>query len=88
MLFQELVEQHRVDCVVTHGIGLPTCVANHEIRINLFHFLGHKAKLWSAFGIDLLFVAETDWFKAKDGFAGRVHRFDLLLEALRRGHRA
>jgi hypothetical protein len=35
-------------------------VARYQIGIDLFHFLGHEAKLWDALGIKLLFVAEGD----------------------------
>ena len=43
MFFQEFVEQHRIHCVVAHGVDLAVGRASHQIRIHLFHFLGHEA---------------------------------------------
>ena len=40
MLFEELVEQHRVHRVVAHGVDLAVLVAHHQVRIYLGHFLG------------------------------------------------
>ena len=40
MLFEELIEQHRVHLIVAHAVGLSIFVAHDEIRIHLGHFLG------------------------------------------------
>ena len=39
MLFQKLIEQHRVDRVVAHSVDLAILVAHHEIGVHLCHFL-------------------------------------------------
>ena len=45
VLFEELVEQHRVDRVVAHGIDFAVFVAHHQVGIHLSHFLGNQTKL-------------------------------------------
>ena len=80
VLFEKLVEQHRVHRFVAHGIGFPLVVASDEVRIRLFHVLGHESKLRDALGVKLLLVAEGDWFERVNRFAGFVHRLDILLK--------
>ena len=60
MCFKEVIKQHRVHRVVTHGLEFAVAIASHQIRSHLFHFLGHKAKLRDTLGIKLLFIAEGD----------------------------
>jgi hypothetical protein len=31
VVFEELVEQHRVHCLVAHGFGLPVRIAEHQV---------------------------------------------------------
>jgi hypothetical protein len=40
MLFEELIEQHRVHLILAHAVGLSIFVAHDEIGIHLGHFLG------------------------------------------------
>src|SRR2546423_1693961 len=85
MLFQELVEQHGVDRLIANGNDFALLVARHQIRIYGGHVLGDKAKIRRARGINLLLVAKADRFKREKGFAGLIHRFDVVLVASR-GH--
>src|SRR5215471_6249300 len=39
MLFEKLVEQHRVHLLVAHAVGLSFFIAHHKIRIHLLHIL-------------------------------------------------
>src|SRR5437763_8467693 len=61
------------------AIGIP----DHQIGTDFCHLLSHQTKLWSALGIDLLFVAECDWLQRKNDFAGLFHWLDLILETSR-----
>ena len=54
MLFKELVQQHRVDGIVAHGIGFPVGIASNQIGVHLLHFLGDEAKLRTPVGVQLL----------------------------------
>ena len=85
MLFEKLVEQHRVDLLVAHSVELALRVADHQIGIDLFHILGHQPKLRDALRINLVFVAECDWLQRVERFAGLAHRPNLILEPRRRG---
>jgi len=88
VFFEELVEQHRVHRLVAHSVNFPLTVASHQSGIDLFHFLGHEAKLRDAFGIKLVLVAEGDRFERENRFARLVHRLDVVLETLRGKYRA
>src|SRR5947209_5623191 len=85
MLFEKLVEQHRVHCLVAHAVGLAFFVAHQEIRIHFFHVLGHQSELWNALRVYPFLVMERDWLKRKERFAGPLHWLNLLFEAPRRG---
>src|SRR4029077_8091759 len=83
MLFQKLVEQHRVDRIVANGGCLTIAVTRHEVRIYLFDVLSNEPKpAWTG-TFNLRFVSETHRLEVVDDFAGLVHRFDLVLETLR-----
>ena len=88
MLFEELVEQHRVHRFVAHGVRLALLVASHQIGVHLFHLLGHEAELRDAVGVKLVLVAEGDRFEREDRFARLVHRLDRVLETRRGDDRA
>lgn len=45
MLFEELVEQHRVYCFITHRVNLAALVPRHQIRVYLLYLLRDQAKL-------------------------------------------
>src|SRR4029077_13949361 len=83
MLFEELIEQHRVDRLIANGNDFAFLVARHQIRIHRGNVLGDKAKIRRARGINFLFVAEADRFKREKCFAGLIHRFDVVLVASR-----
>ena len=59
VLFEELIEQHRVHLVVAHAVGLSFLVAHHQVGIHLFYVLGHKSELRCACRINLLLVTEA-----------------------------
>ena len=80
MRFEELIQQHRVNRIVAHGVRLVLCVIDHQIAIDLFHFLSHQAKLRAAFGIDFRFVAEGDRPERQQHVARLVHLVNVLLE--------
>src|SRR5439155_17024904 len=44
MLFEELIEQHRVHHFVVHALRLAFSIARHEIGVHLCHFLSNEAK--------------------------------------------
>ena len=60
VLFEELVEQHRVHCFISHGVYLPIGVACHQIWVYPLDLLGHEAELRDTIRIKLVFVAEGD----------------------------
>src|SRR5581483_3765766 len=88
VLFEELVEQHRVHLIVAHTVGFPLLVAHHQVRINLFYFFGYKTKLRYACRIDLLFVMEGDRFQRKKCFAGLLHWLNFVFKPSGGGNRA
>ncbi len=45
VLFEKLIEQHRVHCFVAHGVNLALRVFDDQIGIDLFNVLSHQAKL-------------------------------------------
>jgi len=88
VLFEELVEEHRVHLVVTHAVGFSFFVAYHQVTIYLLHFFSYEPALRCAFWVNLLLVAESDGFKREERFARFVHRFDRLLKTLGGSRRA
>src|SRR5438270_2459766 len=46
MVFEKLIEQHRVHGVVTHSIDLVSFIAHHQGRIHLGDFFGDQTELW------------------------------------------
>ncbi len=83
MLFEELVEQHRVHRFVAHTVRLALVIASDQIGVHLFHLLGNEAELRDTLGVKLLLVAEGDWFERENRFARFVNRLDRLFETLR-----
>src|SRR5205823_6047827 len=84
MLFKKLVEQHRVHRVVAHGVNLSLCVAHDQVWVDLRDVLCHETKLLSSIWINLFLIMERGRFQREDRLAGPVHRFDVVLEPLRR----
>src|SRR6266404_2587558 len=85
MLFEELVQQHRVHRFVAYGVNLSLGVASHQIGVHLFHLLSDKTELWDALGIKLFLVAEGNRPEREDGFTRPVHGLDCVLETHRGG---
>src|SRR6516165_6876400 len=83
MLFEEFVQQHRVDRLIANGNDCALLVARHQIRVHSGHILGDETKIRRARGIDLLLVAEADRFKREKRFAGLINGLDVLLVASR-----
>ncbi len=44
VLFQKLVEQHRVYCVVAHAVDFAIAAASHQIGAYLFYILGNQSE--------------------------------------------
>src|SRR6266498_3506068 len=86
MFFEELIEQHRVHCVVAHGVDLAVLFAHHQVGVHRSHFLSDQTKLRRVFGVAL--VVEHHWLERQDRFASFVHWLDLLLEPARGADRA
>src|SRR5439155_1508058 len=82
MLFEELVEQHRVHRLVAHGISFALVITGHQIGVHLFHFLSHKAELRDAFRIHVRFVLEGHRVECQQYVACVAHRLNVLLETL------
>ena len=78
MLFQKLVEQHRVNLLVADGFGLTLRVASHQIGIHLGHILDDQAKGKRLRNIVLFVIAKTDRAESVERFAGSVHRLDVV----------
>src|SRR5947209_2713991 len=88
MLFEKLIEQHRVHRFIADGVRFSLLVTGHQVGIHLLHLLSHQPELWDGFRIKLMLVVEGDRFECQDRFARLVHRFDRVLETLRRNDRA
>ena len=80
MLFEELVEQHRVDCVIADAERFSFFVAHHQIGIHYLDIFGDKSEAQGTARLDLGFVAETHRLKRVNDVAGLLHWFDLILE--------
>ena len=83
MLLEELVEQHRVDRVVSHTVDLPVLIPDCEARIDFGHLLGDEAIFKTLALIDLLLVSEGYRLERKQRLAGVVHRLDVLFVTAR-----
>src|SRR5437762_3260683 len=88
VLFEELVEQHRVHRLVAHGVDLTLLIASHQSGVHLFYLLGHQPKLRDALRVKVVFVAEGHRFERENRFTRLVHGLDLVLETLRGNYRA
>src|SRR4030095_13685776 len=86
MLFEELVEQHRVHGVVAYSGDLAILVPHYEIRIHLGNILCDQSKLRRI--CDVVLIVEGDWPQLQDSFARFVHRFNLLFKPARGDGRA
>ena len=66
MLFEELVEQHRVHLRRSARCRVFLPYRAPQVGVHLFHFLGHEAELRDAFWINLLLVTEGHWFEREN----------------------
>src|SRR5262249_58407865 len=82
------IEQHRVYSVVPHRVRFALFVASNQIGVHLFDLLGNEAKLRDPRGVKVMLITEGHRFERENRFARLVHRFDLVLETLRRDDRA
>src|SRR5438034_6927746 len=69
MLFEELIEQHRVHSFIADCVRLALFVTSHQIRVYLFHLLGDQAKLRNPIRVKLVLAAEGDRLQRPDRFA-------------------
>ena len=81
MLFQKLVEQHRVHRFVAHCFWLTFGISRHQIGIDVRYFLGNQAELQSARSIDFFLVPEADRLERENSLTGFIHRFDVVFDA-------
>ena len=80
MLFQKLVEQHRVHRLVTHGVGLPFRRVRPD-RDSPFPLPRPRGRTAGCHPGQALLVTEGDRLEGEDRFARLVHRLDLFLVA-------
>ena len=88
MLFEELVEQHRVHRVVAHGVDLSLVVTSYQIGVHLCYLLGDESELRRPIRVKFFLIMKGDRFEREDRFTRLVHRLDRVLETLRGGCRA
>ena len=84
MLFEKLIEQHRVDLLVSNRFGLSCWIATHQVRMHFGHFLRDQSKGNRLRSIVLLVVAKADRLKLIDRFAGCVHGLNVMFVSARR----
>src|SRR5262249_4947451 len=75
VLFEELVEQHRVNLLVADGNGF-TIPTYHELGIHLGDLLGDQTILRRAFPVAVEF--ECYWFEVVQRFTGLIHRLNVM----------
>src|SRR5947208_16324345 len=87
MLFEKLIEQHRVDRFVPHCLRFAITVRSYKVWIDLRHFLGDQPKRERARGINLLPITKAHRPEREDRLAGLGYRPDLVLVAAGGGKR-
>src|ERR1043165_5078605 len=80
MLFEKLVEQHRVYRVVTNAVDFAVVIADDQIRIHLRYVFCNQAKSRRFFAVAL--VLEAYRLQSKDCFATFVRWSDRFFELL------
>src|SRR5215831_3229685 len=88
VLFEKLVQQHRVYRFVANAHNLSFFIASNKLRIHFLYFLSNQAELWNLVWIQLLLVTEGHRLERKDRFAGLIHRLNSFLESRRGNNRA
>jgi hypothetical protein len=81
MLLEELVEQHRVHGFVADGFRFAISIRGYKVRVDIGNFFGDQAKRERMRAINLLLIAEADWLKPIEDFAGLFDRLDLFFVA-------
>jgi hypothetical protein len=79
MLLEELIEQHRVDLLISNRLRLTLVIAPHQIGIYFGHFLRDQTKGNRLRLVILLVVAKADRLKLIDRFAGCVQWLNVML---------
>src|SRR5439155_25390353 len=82
MLFEKLIEQHRVHHLVAHAFHLAFVIAIYQSRVHFFYLLSDQAKTQRLRGVKLLFKPEADWFECVKPFARPGEGLDVLLVTL------
>jgi len=88
VLFQKLVEQHRVYRFVPDGENFALGIACDQIGTDLLHVISYETELRSSLGVDLFLITERDRFQRQNRFAHFVHWLDVVFESLRGNDRA
>src|SRR5438552_16349363 len=81
VLFEKLIEQHRVHSFVADGVDVALGVMGHQIRIYLCDLLGDEPELRDAGLIQFGLVVESDRTQGEQRVTGRSHFGDVCLEA-------
>src|ERR1041385_7033609 len=84
MLFQKLIEQHRIDRFVTDGLWFSFFVTGDQVRADFSHILGDQTKRERLVRVEIFFVTVRDWLEQINARAGFLHRLDIFLEPARR----
>jgi hypothetical protein len=84
MLFEELIQQHRVDRVVANAVRLVISTASDQVGVYLFYFLCDESKADWTRRFNLQLLAKAHRFESKDHFTRLLRRLDLILETQRR----
>src|SRR4029077_5789340 len=84
VLFKELVEQHRVDLLVTDGEWFSFFILQDQGRMHFCYVFSNQAPLGRV-GLVAL-VVEGYGSKRIDRFTGLAHRVNVLLESRRGGN--
>src|SRR5262249_52115406 len=79
MLFEKLVEQHRVHHFIVDALSLALNVARYQGWVDLGHILSDQAEGGRLASVDLFLVTVCDWFKPVELFTDIVHWFDVVL---------
>src|SRR4029077_16262632 len=66
--------------------GFSFLITHDQVGIHLLHFLSYEAELRCARWINVLLVAEANWFERKNRFAGPLHWLDVVFEPRRGGN--
>src|SRR5262249_59976458 len=84
MLFEELIQQHRVHLLVSDCLRFSFFVEQYQGRVHPGYFLGDQTKARRVFWVAL--VVEGHWPERKDHFTGLAHGVNVPLEPCRGLH--